>query len=192
MEIPADRRTDSSGSLERRLAEVLAFVEGHLRFAEAKNTVSFTAAVAGLVGAMALIGSDRPPDGALLWYLRSFVVCSAVATSVSLLSFAPRIDVPWLRRKGKCSANDDLLYFGDIRKYRPEDYAAAVAALAGVKATEINHWHRLQARQIVINARIASQKFTYFKYSIWFSLGALLTPLIAVVVLVVVHDRDDF
>jgi len=183
----------SESGIEERLRDVLAFLDGHVKFAEAKNTALLTANVAAVLASLTVLTSNDPHSDYLVWYLRELVACCVASGSLSLLSFLPRTEIPWLRRKGKPdAADDDLLFFGHVKAYQPDAYLKAVSAALGDSSASRNRWHELYARQIIINARIAQQKFTYFRYAIWLTLAGCVTIPLATVVYFVFHDRDDF
>jgi Pycsar effector protein len=175
------------------LDAVLQFVDGHVKFAEAKNTGLLTANVLAIVGAIAVLTSNDLHSEWLLRYLRELVACCVSSAALSLLSFLPRTEIPWLRKKGNPNpAEDDLLFFGAISRYRPDAYLKALASASGESAAPSGRLHELYARQIVINARIADQKFAYFRYAIWLTLAGAVTAPLALIIYFVLHDQDDF
>lgn len=195
------------GPLEIRLLSTLAWVDGHVKFAETKN-VALLAANAALVAAV--IQALTAATSVQVWigrYLFMVAVACALSGCVTLLSFLPVTQIPWpaprkpkhrrvessaARLVSKPSINDNLLFFGDIQKHNRHTYAQALATALGVQQPILSALEEMYAEQIVINATIASRKFSYFKIALWMTLFGILTPVIAGCLLLYVTAVQDW
>ena len=174
--------------LEDRLRHVLAFVDGHVKFAETKNAALFAVTAAISTGAFQVLISSQILRAPLLIYVGLAFAASTVAGIASLASFLPQTKIPWIRMEQRAELRDNLLFFGDIQKYAAKQYLAAVRTACGAANGE-SAIHAMLAEQIVVNARIASRKFTFFRYGIWAMLCAVLTPIGALVIILWLDEK---
>jgi hypothetical protein len=176
--------------MEARLQYVLGIVSEHLKFAEAKNAAILAANAATVIGLLQIYAGAVDPGLGMTAYLGAAVVFSSLSGICALLSFLPQTHIPWLVRFGRPKASDSLLFFGDIQRYSPQGYLDAIRQACPSEEPsmplEIKY-----AQQIVINARIAARKFTYFRYAIWLTLAAVATPLGALALYFLVHESHE-
>lgn len=169
--------------MEQRLREVLAIVTDHQKFAETKNGALLALDGALVIAVLQLVNGSEHMDRRLFAYLLCVTLFAAVSGLIALLSFVPQTQVPRTRSVGVPEQQDTLIFFGDIQKYSVDDYLAALHAASnensGLNATRLE---RMYAEQIIVNARITSRKFTYFKFAVWLVIAGLLTPLLILLV----------
>lgn len=170
------------------LRDVLAFVDGHVKFAETKNA-AILAADAGIIIGVAQIVSGSTLDGWKLLYFFWVAGMALLSAIAALVSFLPQTHIPWKRTPKKAEAKDNFIFFGDIQKYRDKAYLRALLRAAGESDAGATELERMYAEQIVINSQIASRKFTYFRYAIWLLLHGVLTPVVGLLLYAVVSDR---
>lgn len=160
--------------VEEQLKFVLQFVDSHVRFGEAKNAAAFVAAGGLSIAAATLLFSEQALPIFVVAYLMLAWSLGMAAAVISLASFLPRTQLPWLGELAPPNTTDNLLFFGHVQKYNAESYWRAMANLTD--ATQMSRMEFCISEQIVINARIASRKFTLFKYAAWTLLAAFITP----------------
>lgn len=157
---------------------ILPLVSEDLRFAETKNAALLTANAATLIGIAQIVSSTGGVGLAAGVYLVLVTVGSLVSGVINLVSF-----VPYVHGADAGSApllpTDNLLFFGDVRKYRPDDYLHALLVAEDGLADAPTVLERMFAEQIVITSRIAARKFRYFRIALWVALAGLGTPLLA-------------
>ena len=161
------------------LENILSVVSEDLRFAETKNAALLTANAAAVIGIL-----QMDPSAASLWlmlYLYTLVIVCTLSGVVSLISFVPRPVNPYGRAAAEPAAGDNLLFYGHIQRYDPAGYLRAVYASAGRSGDEPAALERMYAEQVVVSSRIAIRKFNYFRWAIWITMGALITPPLAYV-----------
>lgn len=189
-----DERAAITTSLQPRLREILDDVNGWLRFAEAKNGALAAAVLAGIFG----LGQFDVEFTKLGWisltYFGSALAFGLVSAAISVASFSPQIRVPWLYGIGSPNATDNLLYFGDIAKYKPPAFLAALRVCVGGDGHEPTAFDRAYAEQIVTNSRITVRKFKSFEVAVWLTLAGLITPILAVLLYMLEkrrHQEDE-
>jgi hypothetical protein len=167
------------GSMEQKLMYVLALVNEWLRYAEAKNGVLTALAGASLAG----VGNALATATSLSRASKALGACTAICVGLScliaLLSFVPRVNRRMLLpgRKGVSDAEkDNLLFFGDLAKYTPDEFLNAMARQYFQNNSYVvtqQKADRNLADQIVLNSRITVAKLQFFKMSIWVLIAAI-------------------
>lgn len=165
--------------IRESLENVLSLVSEDLRFAETKNAALLTANAAAVIGILQVNPSLDTSQLVLLYYLYALTMVCAFSGVVSLISFVPRAQNPYADIGLAPAPKDNLLFFGHIQKYDPPAYLRAVYAAAGRAGEEPAELELMYAEQIVVSSRIAARKFTYFRWAIWITIGALITPPLA-------------
>ncbi|MEW5926958.1 MAG: Pycsar system effector family protein [Gemmatimonadota bacterium] len=163
-----------------------------LKFAEAKLAALVAANGAAVFGALQILTNSEKFNSVARLYLQSFLCCSSIAIVVGIVAILPKTSLPWVRSTKPIQSTDNLLFFGHIAKYNPEEYLDSLYAATG--DSERQEWSRTArnyAQQIIINSHIASTKYALFRWSAWFTLAAVLTPIIALPLLIWLVDRSD-
>ena len=171
--------------MEKKLTYVLGLVNEWLRYAEAKNGA--LAAIAG--AALAAVGNALATSTSLSSESKTLGACTAICVGLSCL-IALFSFVPWVNRitlltarKGVSDAKkDNLLFFGDVCKYTPEEFLNSMAR----RYFQNDTYEAAQqlgdldlADQIVLNSRITVAKFRFFKVGIWALIAAIPAALAA-------------
>lgn len=175
---------DARGTLK----DILAFVDGHVKFAETKNAAVLAANAAALVGIGQILSGSDAPKGLRLCYVHDAIAFAILAGVVALVSFLPRTRIPWLHTNNPNEATDSLYFFGDIQKYGEDRYVKAVRKLESLPETPYSDLERMLAQQVLINARIASHKFRLSRWAMYLTLCAALTPALAIPLILLLHD----
>jgi Family of unknown function (DUF5706) len=178
--------------MEQRLREILAIVTDHQKFAEAKNGALLAFDGALVIAVLQLLSGSGQMDRRLFAYLLCIITFAAVSGLVALLSFVPQTRVPQVRTIGVPENRDSLIFFGDVQKYSVDAYLAALRMATNDTATgDPSRVERMYAEQVIVNAKIASRKFTYFKYAVWIVVAGLTTPILVLLVYPAVRDHHS-
>lgn len=175
--------------MEEQLKTIFANINEWLRFAEAKNGALLAANAATIFGAIQVVLGERELN--FWWYLYLYVLIFFIVLSIiiTLVSFLPRTKIPWIRQIGEKQKYDNLLFFGDISKYTPSDYIEHVIKLYGKDITP-SRLDYIYAEQIVINSRIASKKYEFFRVAMWCTIAGIMTPLLAFIMYLLFKDKQ--
>lgn len=165
-------------SMHERYEWILAQVNDWLKFAEAKNgaLVVFNSTV--LIASVQMVAERLPDHPAGHLYLGSLWVFVGAGLVIALFSFLPSTAIPLLGAGERRAERDNLLFFGDIKKYAPADLMDAIRARYAFETPPDARWERDVCEQIVINARITTWKYTCFRVAMWATLYGLLTPVL--------------
>jgi hypothetical protein len=161
--------------MDEMLKFVLAQVTDWLKFAEAKNGALLVVAMGMLIALVQLRveNADAVAGHALL--LGSCVGFLFVAVAICLASFLPVTQIPFMVPRGKRLPSDNLLFFGDAAKYTGPYYLESLRQRLG-PGQEDSPLAAAMAEQIVTNSRIAVWKYGCFKWALWSTGAAVLTP----------------
>jgi len=168
--------------LDDKLKDIFTIVNDWLKFAEAKSA-TLIAANAGLIFGIGRLISVFEIKGILLGYLLLTIVLCSLSLAICLISFIPDLNMPWENKPTGTNESDNLIFFGHIAKYTPSAYLEKLASSLSLSNMEFNGYHKNLSNQIIINSVIANKKYNYFKKSIWLTLAALVSPVVALIVL---------
>ncbi|MBP2143386.1 Ca2+/Na+ antiporter [Methanococcus voltae] len=144
--------------MEQKLEKIFENVNRWLSFAEAKNAaiVAFDGvAIFGLLRLTPETFSENP----LFKYVFGFVVLMLlISLFISLCSF--------IAKSENISETDNLLFYDHICKYNSETYLNAIFKKYN-ENQEPSEYEKELAQQIVINSKIAGEKYKKFNYSIF-------------------------
>ncbi|MFY8299979.1 Pycsar system effector family protein [Pseudoalteromonas sp. SS15] len=161
------------------LKDTLSKVNDWIKYAEAKNAANIAFCSASIFGLLRLVSGTELMKGYLSYYLLFMVICLVISLAISLLSFVPRLRVPWIHI-GERDESDNLLYFGHACKYSASKYMSKLYGGKEVKSTNFD-LESMYANQIVVNSKVAFVKFKQFDLAVWFTLTAILSPLGALI-----------
>jgi MFS family permease len=181
--------TPSTTAEEERLSRILALVDGHVKFAETKNGALLALASGALVGVLQLLYGDHPLEGWWRVYFLGLSIGLFAGAVLALLSFLPVLLRPRIQRRRKRELGGNLLFFGDTQRYNVAALFAEILEASGAPPRPANRLESMYAEQIIVNAKIASRKFTYFKLAMWSVLAGLLTPIGTLVLLLFFRDE---
>ncbi len=180
VELQASTRgdVDAAQDVEARLLGILGMVNDWLHFAEAKNAGVVALAAVGASAILTYLAGESDVPDLLFTGLLVTTLLLALALAVALRSFLPRTDPVKLMPKGTKAdqSTDNLYFYGDLRRYRPEQLAEAVARTYGgwrdYDAARFRS-HTDLGRQIVVNSQITHVKNEHFRVATWFVLASL-------------------
>jgi hypothetical protein len=174
---------------EHLLKDILGFVDGHVKYAETKNA-ALLAFAAGTLFAFAQVGSEHfrliqsLPDW-LIWYICILVTCFCIAVICALVSFLPKTSIVRRRNNYLGRPSDNLLFFGEILPYESDEYVKMFYAATGINQyRQATGLELMYAEEIIVNAKIASSKFFWFKVAVTFILIGILPPYLGILLVV--------
>jgi len=165
--------------MEDRLRYVLSNVNEWLKFAEAKNAALLAANSAVVIGALRLADGKVFLFPLAEYYFYFFIAIVSLGGLICLLSFVPKLDIPWLLPTTLSKDKDNLVFYGDISGYDPSSYVKALHHQSGKAVKTVDPFEEDLAEQVIINSRIALKKYQLFNIALWLDVTALLTPLIS-------------
>lgn len=168
--------------LEERLSRILAIVDGHLKFGEAKNAVLVALSGGALVGIAQILNAETTPGQGVRCYLYSLVVFLLGAGLLSLLSFMPKMQAPWMRSREPAPKDASLLFFGELRKLDSAELLERLSEATLASDRNSTPFEAMYAEQIVINSQIAVQKYEWFGCALWLAVAGAVTPIGALLV----------
>lgn len=161
--------------LERILAASLARSVDFVKFAEAKNAALLTFCSAWSLAMVALLlkGEPKPLPFDLGVTLHIALILLVIAAVITISSFLPRINLSAFNRAHERKLN--LLFFGDIAKLSLEEFHSRVKTryLPPGEAPFSSEYLSDLCEQITVNSKIASRKFTQFKWAAILALVAI-------------------
>lgn len=164
--------------MEQRLSGIFANVNYWLKFAEAKNAALFAATSAMFFGIISLAQGFTNLPSELIAYLVVCEIFLVVSAAFTLLSFIPRVKIPFITKLEKPVDDDNLLFYGDIAKYDAEAY---LKKLVETNLDDTSKLERDYADQIIINSRITLWKYRYFNIAMWLTLSVIATPIMSLI-----------
>jgi len=163
--------------MTQELYQVFSNVNDWLKFAEAKNAMLIAFNGASIFGIVRLLNTDFVSNSSFIEnYLLFVIICLIFSTVNCLISFAPRVKIikGGYYDSGKIP---NVLFF---------EYLKGKSNLEIIKEitgkTETEDYSTLQkdiAEQIKQNSIIASRKYSHFTISVWITISAYISVLLA-------------
>lgn len=167
---------------EEKLQKIFTNVNDWLKFAEAKN-----AALLALTGAatLSILNLDSTKVSCSLFCYLTHVTLPLLGITIIIVlaSFIAHTKPFFVSKKSQNQLpEDNLLFFGDVSKYKAEEYLQALYDKGSLdKNAEIIRSIELEyAQQIVYNSKIAATKYKLFNTALLLLFSAILTPVVAV------------
>lgn len=157
------------------LKDIFDNTNNWLKFAEAKNGAIIALNSALLFGILKFNSTLANENFLRDYYIFMIVFVLLISTIMALLSFIPRLKYPYTHFE-KPNNNDNLLYFGDISKYTPNQYYEKIHTINN-GASDKKDFEMYYINQIINNSKITFIKFKQFEIAVWFTLFAFLTPI---------------
>ena len=172
--------------MEEKLKFIFNNVNDLLKFAEAKNGViiAFNGAVI-----FQLFEIIKDINSSNIYFICLIVLIGFWILSfiIALISFFPIINNTLFSRKNKRKANkDNLIFYGDIAKYKEEEYLQALSSSFKAEDYSCTNFEKNCANQIIINSRIALNKFKCFQISLVLNLLGATIPLLILLIYFVI------
>ena len=163
--------------MEEKLKAIFAFVHEMVKFAEAKNAILVALNGAAILGLLKIVNDTTFCSVWIKYYLLEFILLATIGLLISLLSFYPRLKILWIVCEGEPNSNDNLLLYSDICKYNEQRYLDALAQVINEPTRKHSQLDVFYTNQIIVNSRIATSKYLFFRKALWCTLSAILTPL---------------
>jgi hypothetical protein len=175
--------------MKETLKDIFSNVNDWLKFAEEKNAALIALNIVSIFGTAAtLTQNDVPIPKYILYYLYSFIICNGLGLCIALYSFWPQtLNEDVFRKKigdfflTNSEPGDSVLFYGHIKDYTPEFYLAKLRKSCSKEEGEYYDLELEYANEIIINSRITSRKYNYFKIALFFTLLGILTPMIFII-----------
>lgn len=152
-----------------------------LHFAEAKNAALITFNS----GAIFAIGTAYTQMNSVPQWLciAMLAACSILGLSlvVGFSSFFPRLTLLPGAGAPKANSGNNIWYFGHIAEMGVDTYLQELARKSG-STLAFSEIDRDLAQQIVVNSTIAVTKYGIFRISLWITLCALASPMVALLI----------
>lgn len=167
--------------LEKKLEYIFNNVNDWLKFAEAKNAALLAFNIGVIVGVARLIEFEfnKILSDLSTAYIVAGLMLLVISSLICLLSFIPRLHIPWISYKEKPNMNRNTLFFNDISSHVPKTYLEECSKKMGEGLPNNTEYLEDLATQIIVNSRIALVKYYLFSGAIWITLSAIVTPVIA-------------
>jgi hypothetical protein len=169
-------------AMEDRLKAILSTVNDWLRFAELKNGALLTFAT-GLILALVRSYPQFSAGSKVKWCYATAIILISLSSLVSLLSFIPKLEIPWFESEQKPKDDDNLYFFGDIAKFSASHYVTSLLIANGEAPRAITRLETNLAVQSIVNSRIARKKYWCFNVAVSSLLIALLLLCITGIIL---------
>lgn len=176
--------------MEETLKDIFLNVNDWLKFLESKNAVLVALNGAAILGVLEFIKDIESSSYLLTLYLCSFVICVGIGLVISLFSFLPQTKIPYVWRNDIIRDSDNLLFWGDIKKYDAITYLRNLYKNCGQDDNKYSRLELNYANQIIINAKIISRKSSCFKSALWFTLAGVLTPLVGALTYLIFNPNE--
>ncbi len=175
--------------MDEELKCIFANVNEWLKFAETKNAVLVALDGGAVLGVLGLL-KDQPrfPEW-VIFYLWVFIIFNVIALSIALFSFLPQTKIPYFWLIGEPNSKDNLIFYGHIKKYDVNQYLSALYTSDSQQPKNFSKLELDYANQIIVNSQIADRKYNYFRVALWFTISAILTPLIGGVLYLVFNPN---
>jgi hypothetical protein len=177
-----DDLAENSSKLENKLTYIFSNINEWLKFAEVKNAALIAFLIAAISGLLGFMASFQQLHQSLKIGIFFCVVSLIVSCIISLLSFAPkvnRLEIIYLHKKGEILDSDNLLFFCNLAKYDANTLASKIADK--YFAIELPNPPKIYTditEQIIINSKIATAKFRFFKIALNFVFLAISSLLV--------------
>jgi len=134
--------------------------------------------IAAISGLLSFIASFQQLHQSLKVGIISCVVFLICSCLISLSTFSPklnRLEIILFIKKGETLESDNLLFFCDLAKYDAEILSAKIAKkYFGFDLKNPPQIYTDIAEQIIVNSKIATAKFRFFKIALNFVFLAIL------------------
>jgi len=158
-------KDDQEEAFERVLTATLSRAIDFSKFAEAKNAAILTFSSAWILASVNILNNTEHLSGAWRIAFSISVPLFAFSSTVSILSFLPITQLSTFINSSE--RRGCLIYFGDIAKISPKEYAGSAQARyfpdkeRSVTQTYIDDL----SIQIAVNSAIALRKFRFFDWA---------------------------
>lgn len=177
--------------MEDNIKDIFSNVNEWLKFAEAKNAALIAFNLGSIFGAATVLTQkDVSIPQPISNYLYSFIILSIVGLFFALFSFLPqtkielvlsnKIEDLFLFKNSKIE--DNLLFYGYISNCDRDLYLSKLCESCNKDVKDCSQLELDYINQILVNSRITVRKYLYFSFALFFTIIALLSPILLPVV----------
>jgi hypothetical protein len=160
------------------LKDIFENVNNWLKFAEAKNATLVARNGLLIFGIIKTI-NDLNINTYLLYYIYFCLALFSISLVISLISFIPKVKIPTFLLNSDIETNDNLLFYGHILKYNERTLLEKLDSMLNNEDDKTSKEFRtMYTEQIIINSKIARNKFELFDIAIKFTLSGILSPIL--------------
>jgi hypothetical protein len=160
------------------LKDIFENVNNWLKFAEAKNATLVAGNGLLIFGILKTI-NDLNINTYLLYYIYFCLALFSISLVISLISFIPKVKIPTFLLNSDIETNDNLLFYGHILKYNERTLLEKLDSMLNNEDDKTSKEFRtMYTQQIIINSKIARNKFELFDIAIKFTLSGILSPIL--------------
>lgn len=161
------------------LKDIFENVNNWLKFAEAKNATLLAGNGILIFGILKTI-QKLDMNIYLLYYIYFCIVLFSLSLIISLISFIPKVKIPSFLLSKETKESDNLLFYGDILKYNEKSLLIKLEeVISKNEDKEVSKkFKTMYAQQIIINSKIARNKFLFFDIAIKFTLAGIVSPIV--------------
>lgn len=169
--------------MDDKLKSIFANIHEMVKFSEAKNAILIALNGSAVLGVIKILSDEKINSIWIKYYIYEFIFFATLGLIISLLSFFPRIKLPWLSCEGSPSSDDNLILYTDICKYDERTYLEALTKSMDEPIKRNTRFEVFYANQIIVNSKIALRKYKLFRNALGCTMSAILTPIIVILVL---------
>jgi hypothetical protein len=152
--------------LEKLLSDNLARTIAWVSFAEAKNLALLTFCSGWMAALFVYAASDDTPWSLIKLGCGAALLPFFVGAAISLYSFLPQTSPNSLRKNGEAELDTNFLFYGNLDSLDPQSTGVAFEAkYLSADGKLSSEFMKDIGTQIVINSRIAVQKFRLFHWA---------------------------
>lgn len=151
--------------LETILNNIFCNINDWLKFAEQKNSTLIVLNAGLIWGVARILNNSVIDDSYFFVFIYIAYTLLIVSTLICIYSFMPILKNRWWLKKDKKDETDNIFYFGDIAKYNSIDYLILLQKKCDLKDYSVTNLEKDYSQQIVINSKIALDKYNNFKVS---------------------------
>jgi hypothetical protein len=150
--------------MEEKLEKISENINKWLSFAEAKNA-AIIAFNGGAIFGLFKMAPQNSEFNNLHPAMYLFLIFLFISLYISLSSFTAKLNPEKFNKLENISNDDNLLFYGHICKYNSETYLEKIFIRYG-ECREPSKYEKDLANQIVINSKIAVEKYKKFNCSL--------------------------
>lgn len=177
--------------MEEDLKNIFNNVNEWLKFAELKNgtLLATLTAVLGILldrtNKILFQGEQYDLNFWISIYLVSLMFFFTIAICILLISFLAQTRVIF-KPTGEKSENDNIIFYGHIIKYKPEEYLRFIDTTKhDFSKQELDY-----ANQIVVNSHITYRKYKYFNIALFLTLTGVLTLIGSLLIKIILNPNN--
>jgi hypothetical protein len=169
------------------LKDIFDNVNNWLKFAEVKNATLIAGNGVMIFGVMKIL-NDLNLNQYAIYYIYFSMILLFISLVISLISFMSKLKIPDFLLHSESTKSDNLLFFGDIVKYREQTYLKKIHELLASETT--SELDFMYVQQIIVNSKIAINKFKLFNVALNFTIAGIVSPIGYLILHVLFIEKD--